>query len=82
MSKITITLENSELIKLIFAAAQSSCAFDRNSLKERQMWHLHCCDYNHPINEVLKQINLDDIEDPDDKEYLKKAIEKGKELFQ
>ena len=40
MIKITITLENSELIKLIFAAAQSSCAFDRNSLKERQMWHL------------------------------------------
>lgn len=82
MSKITITLEDNELTELIFAAAQSSCAFDRNSLKERQMWHLHCCDYNHSINEVLKQINLDDIEDLDYKEYLETAIEKGKELFQ
>ena len=81
MSKITITFEDDVLTELIFAAAQSFCGFNRNCLKERQMWHLHCCDYNQPINEVLKQINLDDIEDIDYKEYLKEAIEKGKEYY-
>ncbi|HER3762576.1 TPA: hypothetical protein VKG55_001398, partial [Streptococcus pyogenes] len=53
MSHITITLEEDMLVNLIFAAAQSSCGFDRNIIKENQMWHLHCCDYNQPIYEVL-----------------------------
>ncbi|VGS13645.1 hypothetical protein [Streptococcus pyogenes] len=46
------------------------------------MWHLDCCDYNQPIYEVLKQINIDDIQDSYNKDYLKEVIEKGKEFFQ
>ncbi|HEK9983377.1 TPA: hypothetical protein TT553_000194 [Streptococcus equi subsp. zooepidemicus] len=82
MSHITITLEEDILVNLIFAAAQSSCGFDRNIIKENQMWHLDCCDYNQPIYEVLKQINLDDIQESYNKDYLKEVIEKGGEFFQ
>lgn len=56
---ITITLDEELLTALVFAAAQSSCGFNRNTLQENQLWHLHCCDYNEPVYEVAKQINLD-----------------------
>lgn len=45
---ITITLDEELLTALVFAAAQSSCVFNRNTLQENQLWHLHCCDYNEP----------------------------------
>lgn len=35
MSHITITLEEDILVNLIFAAAQSSCGFDRNIIKKK-----------------------------------------------
>ncbi|WP_029185822.1 hypothetical protein [Streptococcus suis] len=78
---ITITLDEELLTALVFAAAQSSCAFDRNALKENQLWHLHCCDYNEPVHEVAKQIDLDDIQDESYRAYFQEVKAKGDKFY-
>lgn len=78
---ITIQLDEETLTTLIFAAAQSSCCFDRNVLKDNQMWHLYCCDYNEPIYEVAKQINLTEIQDDDNRAYLQDIKDRVKEYY-
>lgn len=78
---VTIQLDEETLTTFIFAAAQSSCAFDRNAIKENQMWQLDCCDYNEPIYKVIKQINLDEIQDEDSKGYLKEVEAKAEEFY-
>lgn len=79
--KQTIHLDEENLIALIYAAAQGSCGFDKQQLPYEHLEHLHCCDYNEPIYEVLKQIDLAKIEEDTNKTYLQKLLAKGKELY-
>ncbi|CYU52312.1 TPA: hypothetical protein U1628_000217 [Streptococcus suis] len=78
---ITITLDEELLTALVFAAAQSSCVFDRNALEENQLWLLHCCDYNEPVYEVAKQINIDDIQDESYRSYFYEVKAKGDKYY-
>lgn len=78
---ITIKLDEEMLIALIFAAAQSSCGFNRNTLRENQLWHLHCCDYNEPVYEVAKQINLNVIQDENYRAYFQEVKAKGEKYY-
>ncbi|HFR3750158.1 hypothetical protein ACTGXK_08090 [Streptococcus suis] len=78
---ITIQLDEELLTALVFAAAQSSCGFNRNTLQENQLWHLHCCDYNEPVYEVAKQINFDDIQDESYRAYFQEVKAKGDEYY-
>ncbi|WP_449454424.1 hypothetical protein [Streptococcus suis] len=78
---ITIQLDEELLTALVFAAAQSSCGFNRNTLRENQLWHLHCCDYNEPVYEVAQQINLDDIQDESYRAYFQEVKAKGDKYY-
>lgn len=78
---ITIQLDEELLTVLVFAAAQSSCGFNRNTLRENQLWHLDCCDYNEPVYEVAKQINLDDIQDESYRAYFQEVKAKGDKFY-
>lgn len=75
---VSLTLSEEDLISIIFAAAQSSCAFNQKQI-EHNLWHLHCCDYNSPLYEAVQQINLDSIQDSDSKDFLVNILEKGNE---
>ncbi|HEM3628883.1 TPA: hypothetical protein U1C31_001146 [Streptococcus suis] len=78
---VTIQLDEELLTALVFAAAQSSCGFNQNILQENQLWHLHCCDYNEPVYEVAKQINIDDIEDESYRAYFQEVKAKGDKYY-
>ncbi|HEP1845042.1 TPA: hypothetical protein VCA72_002237 [Streptococcus suis] len=78
---ITIQLDEELLTALVFAAAQSSCSFNRNVLQENQLWQFHCCDYNEPVYEVAKQINLDDIQDESYRAYFQEVKAKGDKYY-
>lgn len=75
---VSLTLSEEDLISIIFAAAQSSCAFDQKQI-EHNLWHLHCCDYNEPLYKAVKQIDLESIKDTDTKDFLEKLLLQGKE---
>lgn len=71
--KISIELNEEELIALVLGAAQFSCTYNyhQSLIKEEfNLWEVECCDYNEAINSILKQINVFDIDDEDYREYI------------
>ena len=69
MNKITITLNEYDLIALLYAAAQQSCGFGRHAI-EKTLPEFDCCEYNEPIYELVKQIRPWDFEDVDYMFYM------------
>ncbi|WP_373792227.1 hypothetical protein [Jeotgalibaca porci] len=80
MNKITITLVEYDLIALLHAAAQQSCGYGSNAI-EKTLPEFHCCDYNEPIYELVKQIRLLDLEDTDYMAYVEEVKAVAQEDF-
>lgn len=79
-TKITIELEEDEIVGLIHGCAQSSCAFNRNHVEEN-LWHLHCCDYNEPIKRTIKQIDSASFEYNENRMYIER-LQKETDLME
>ncbi len=72
MNKITITLDEYDLIALIHAAAQQSCGYNNHHI-EKELPEFHCCEYNEPIYELVKQIRPLDLEVTDYMAYVEEV---------
>lgn len=72
MNKITITLDEYDLIALLYAAAQQSCGYNNHHI-EKELPEFHCCEYNEPIYELVKQIRPWDFEDVDYMFYVEEV---------
>lgn len=72
MKKITITLDEYDLIALFHAACQESCGYNNHHI-EKQLPEFHCCDYNESIYELVKQIRPLDLEDTDYMAYVEEV---------
>ncbi len=72
MNKITITLDEYDLIALIHAAAQQSCGYGSNAI-EKTLPEFDCCEYNEPIYKLVKQIRPWDFGDVDYMFYVEEV---------
>ena len=81
MNKITITLDEYDLIALLYAAAQQSCGFGSHAIV-KNLPEFHCCDYNEPIYELVKQIRPWDFEDVDYMFYVEEVKEVAQRDFE
>ena len=72
MNKITITLDEYDLIALLYAAAQQSCGYGSHAI-EKTLPEFDCCEYNEPIYELVKQIRTLDLEVTDYIAYVEEV---------
>lgn len=72
MNKITITLDEYELIAILYAVCQESCGYNNHHI-EKELPEFHCCEYNEPIYELVKQIRPLDLEDADYMAYVEEV---------
>ena len=72
MNKITITLDEHDLIALLYAAAQQSCGYGSHAI-EKTLPEFDCCEYNEPIYDLVKQIRPLDLEDADYMAYAEEV---------
>lgn len=77
---ITLQLTEEELITLLFAASQQSCAFDRRYV-EHDLWHLQCCDYNEPLFNLAQKIDTNALTDNDHKTFIENLLKVGNTYF-
>ena len=68
-NKITINLDEDDLIALLHGCAQSSCGYNRDHVED-DMWNLHCCEYNEPIKRTVKRIDSAKLKDKENKKFI------------
>lgn len=77
--KEVIALDSEDLASILLTLSKASCGYCD---VPQDMWHLHCCDYNESVYRIVKQVNLENVDEGEYREFVRTLQEKTKEDFE